>query len=40
MMPHLLRRNIEADGPEVDLLVGVDTGQDEEDARALGPALR
>ena len=34
--PHLLGRNIEADGPEVDLLVGVDAGHDEEEARALG----
>ena len=29
-------RHIEADGPEVDLLVGVDAGHDEEEARALG----
>jgi len=34
-----LRRDIEGHGPEVDLPVGVDAGDDEEDAGTLGPAL-
>jgi hypothetical protein len=32
---HLLGRHVEGDSPEVDLLVGVDAGQDEEDAGTL-----
>jgi hypothetical protein len=32
---HLLGRHVEGDGPEVDLLVGVDAGHDEEQARTL-----
>ena len=36
---HLLGRHVEADGAEVHLLVGVDTGDDEEDARSLAQAL-
>jgi hypothetical protein len=34
-----LRRDIEGHGPEVDLPVGVDAGDDEEDAGTLGSAL-
>ena len=36
---YLLGRHVEADGAEVHLLVGVDTGDDEEDARSLAQAL-
>ncbi len=35
----LLRRHVEGDGPEVDASVGVDAGDDGEDAGPLGPAL-
>ena len=34
-LSYLLRRHVEGDRPEVHLLVGVDAGQDEEQARAL-----
>ena len=37
-LTHLLRRHVEGDSPEVDLLVGVNAGHDEEEAGALGPA--
>ena len=31
-----MRRHVEGDGPEIDLLVGVDTRHDEEETRTLG----
>ena len=34
--PHLLRRDVKADCPEVDLLVSVNAGHDEEQAGPLG----
>lgn len=37
--PHLLWRDVKRDCPEVDLPVGVDARDDEEDAGALGAAL-
>ena len=36
---HLLRRDVKGDCPEVDLAIGVDARDDEEDARPLGAAL-
>jgi hypothetical protein len=38
-MPHLLGRHVEGDRPEVDLPVGVDARDDEEDAGTLGAAF-
>ena len=35
---YLLRRNVEGNGPEVSLGVGVDAGDDEEDSRATSAA--
>ena len=37
-MTDLLRRHVEGERPHVDLLVGVDAGHDEEDARPAGSA--
>ena len=34
---YFLRRDVKRDRPEVDLLVGVDTGHDKEETRTLGP---
>ena len=39
LLSHLLWWHVEGHGPEVHLLVGVDAGDDEEDAGTLGAAL-